>query len=80
MEKMYLHYLEKSSLIYELIVYLLNLCLHYYALLVKIIQSIDEKMNWFCENSIPFEWKYWMMLRAIWIELKFHSIKLDSSS
>jgi hypothetical protein len=44
-EKMYLHYLEKSSLIYELIVYLLKLCVLYYALLVKIIQSIDEKMN-----------------------------------
>jgi hypothetical protein len=27
-----------------------------------------KKMNWFCENRVPFEWKYWMTLCAIRIQ------------
>ncbi len=30
-------------------------------------------MNWFCENWVPFKWKYWMTLHANWIELELNS-------
>jgi hypothetical protein len=34
--------------------------------------QLMKNMNWFCENSIPFEWKYWMALHAWQLELKFN--------
>jgi hypothetical protein len=39
-----------------------------------------RKMNWVCENAIPFGWKYWMTLHALWIELKFNSIQFIPNS
>jgi len=39
-----------------------------------------KKMNWVCENEIPFGWKYWMTLHAPWIELKFNSIQFILNS
>ncbi len=31
------------------------------------------KMNWSCENYVPFKSKYWMTLHATWIEVGFDS-------
>jgi len=33
-----------------------------------------KKMSWFCENYVPFDWKYWMTLHATWIEYKFNCL------
>jgi hypothetical protein len=35
-----------------------------------------KNMNWFCENKISFEWKYWMTLHANWIEFILNWIKI----
>jgi hypothetical protein len=41
---------------------------------------IDEKMNWFCDNQIPFKWEHWMPLHANWIGFKFSNLcKLNSN-
>jgi hypothetical protein len=47
--------------------------------------QLIEKMNWCGQNYVPFEWKYWIMLHVIWIELnlkiliefKYIEIKLN---
>jgi hypothetical protein len=33
------------------------------------------KKNWCCEDEVTFEWKYWMTLHAIWIELNLNTLK-----
>jgi hypothetical protein len=30
--------------------------------------SNDEKLNWFCENKVSFNWKYWLILHEIRIQ------------
>jgi hypothetical protein len=33
-----------------------------------------EKMNWFCENWVPFKWKYWMTFHCNLNSIQFNSI------
>ncbi len=47
-------------------------------LYISIDDEMMKKLNWFCENQVPFEEKYWMALHATLIELNTNSI--DSSS
>jgi hypothetical protein len=39
-----------------------------------------KKMNWFYGNEVPFEWKYLLVLHAIWIEIQFKYIEWNSNS
>ncbi len=63
----------------KILINFLNIYLGFELLHIIDDDQFMKKLNWFCENKIPFDWNYWMTLHATWIQYNSNWTKFNST-